>query len=115
MGMTNNQKRLIEAIAKKDHAGTRKAAIACCVEDKTAKNKSFCEHYQRLFENGGPEFLELPIRVRPFLVMEDVSQSFKPNRYYLSERELAVRDHIISMKSVSEQLCEMGGSIPYSV
>lgn len=40
--------------------------------------------------------------------MEDVSNSFKEGRYYLSGREKAVFENIVRMKKVNERLMEIG-------
>lgn len=42
------------------------------------------------------------------LCMEDVSNSFKEGRYYLSDREKIVFENIVRMKKVNERLMEMG-------
>lgn len=39
---------------------------------------------------------------------EDVSNTFKDNRYFLSEREKRTFDNIVRMKKVNEKLMEMG-------
>ncbi len=111
MGLTNNQQRLIMAVAQNDIQSARKCAIACVTEDTTQKNKYFCNKYKQILESSGSNLIELPYDLKNILYVEDVSNSFKEGRYYLSEREKEVYENIIRMKKVNERLMEMG--IPY--
>lgn len=110
MGLTDNQQRLIKAVAQNDMQSAKKCAIACVAEDTTQKNKYFCNRYKQILENSG-SMIELPHDLKSILCMEDVSVSFKEGRYYLSEREKAVFDTMVRMKKVNDRLMEMG--IPY--
>ncbi len=111
MGLTNNQQRLIMAVAQNDIQSARKCAVACVTEDTTQKNKYFCNKYKQILESSGSNLIELPYDLKNILYVEDVSNSFKEGRYYLSERERAVYENIVRMKKVNERLMEMG--IPY--
>ena len=111
MGLTNNQQELIKAIAQNDMQSAKKCAVACVVEDTTQKNQYFCKKYKQILESAGSNLIELPHDLKGILCMEDVSNSFKEGRYYLSDRESKVFENIIRMKKVNEKLMEMG--IPY--
>lgn len=111
MGLTDNQARLIKAVSQNDIQSAKKCAIACVEEDTTAKNRSFCNRYKSLLESSGNNMLELPYDLKGLLCVEDVSNSFKESRYYLSKRESDVFENIARMKKVNEKLLEMG--IPY--
>lgn len=111
MGLSDNQKRLIQAVSQNDIMAAKKCAIACVSEDTTMKNKRFCGKYKTLLESSGSNFMELPQDLKNILYVEDVSNSFKEGRYYLSIREKKVFEDIIRMKKVNEKLMEM--SIPY--
>lgn len=111
MGLTNNQQELIKAIAINDMQSAKKCAVACVVEDTTQKNQYFCKKYKQILESAGSNLIELPHDLKGILCMEDVSNSFKEGRYYLSDRESKVFESIIRMKKVNEKLMEMG--IPY--
>lgn len=108
MGLTDNQKRLIQAVSKNDIIAAKRCAIACVTEDTTHKNKCFCDKYKMLLESSGSNLLELPSNLKDILYAEDVSNSFKEHRYYLSEREKNVFENIIRMKKVNEKLTELG-------
>ncbi len=111
MGLTDNQQQLIKAVAQNDIQSAKKCAIACVTEDTTQKNKLFCNKYKQILESSGSNLIELPSDLKSILYVEDVSNSFKEGRYYLSQREKEIFDNIIRMKKVSERLVEMG--IPY--
>lgn len=111
MALTDNQQRLIRAIAENDIRSAKKCAVACLTEDTTQKNQWFVKRYKNIFETTGANMYELPQDLKGLLTSEDVSLSFKEERYYLSEREKSVYENIIRMKKVNERLMEMG--IPY--
>lgn len=111
MGLTINQRKLIEAVSQNNMQLAKKCAVVCCEEDTTAKNRQFCSKYKTLLTSAGNNLLELPHDLKNILYMEDVSNSFKEKRYYLSEREKTVYENIIRMKQVNNRLLEMG--IPY--
>lgn len=111
MGLTDNQRRLIQAVSQNDMQSAKKCAIACVTEDTTAKNKYFCDKYKSILESTGANMIELPHGLKDILYVEDVSNSFKEGRYYLSAREREVYENIVRMKKVNERLMEMG--IPY--
>lgn len=111
MGLTNNQQELIKAVSQNDIVKAKKCAIACVAEDTTAKNKWFCSKYKGILESTGSNLMELPYDLKGLLCVEDVSNSFKVGRYFLSDREKDVYENIIRMKKVNERLMEIG--IPY--
>ena len=111
MGLTDNQQRLIIAVAQNDIQSAKKQAIACVTEDTTQKNRYFCNKYKQILENSNTNMLELPHDLKSILCVEDVSNSFKEGRYYLSKREKAVFENIVRMKKVNDRLMEIG--IPY--
>lgn len=110
MGMTNNQLALIKALAENRIQDAKKAAVCCCAEDNTKKNKCEVSRYKTLLENGGLKFLELPTNLAGCLIFEDVS-NFKEGRYYLGKKEKIIFDKIKQTNKVSMKLLEMG--IPY--
>lgn len=111
MGLTENQKRLIQAVSQNDITGAKKCAIACVTEDATQKNKWFCDKYKSILESSSGNMIELPYDLKSILYVEDVSNSFKEGRYYVSSRESEIYSNIIRMKAVNEKLMELG--IPY--
>ena len=111
MGLTTNQQELIKAISQNDLQAAKKYALHCVNEDTTQKNQYFCKRYKQILETGGINLMEVPYDLTGIIYMEDVSNSFKESRYYLSPREKSIFDNIVRMKKVNEKLLEM--SIPY--
>lgn len=111
MGLTNNQQQLIKAVSENNMQQAKKCAIACVVEDTTQKNAWFCRKYKQILESSGGNMIELPYDLKSILCVEDVSNSFKEGRYYLSDREKSIYENIVRMKKVNDRLMEMG--IPY--
>lgn len=108
MGLTENQKRLIIAIAQKDMVSARKCAVACLGEDSTVKNKTFVKKYSTILTSAGENIIPLPHDLAKFVCVEEVSASFKEGRYFLPEREKHLFSDIVKMKKVSEKMSELG-------
>lgn len=111
MGLTEHQKKLIESVSQNDIISAKKHAIECVIEDTTSKNQYFCKKYKSILQSSGCNMMELPYDLKNILYVEDVSNSFLENRYYLSEREKNVYENIVRMKKINEKLMEM--SIQY--
>lgn len=111
MGMTDNQKKLIRAVAENDMRNAKKCAIACLAEDTTQKNESFVNRYRTILTSEGANLFELPPDLRDIIVCEDVSITFKEDRYFLTEGKKSLAEKIFTMSKVSQKLMEM--SIPY--
>lgn len=111
MGLTENQKKLIEAVSENDILQAKKCAVACCMEDKTAKNSAFCRRYESILRMPANNMMELPYDLKNILYVEDVSNSFLESRYYLSSREKDVYEQIKKMQQVTKRLMEL--KIPY--
>ena len=110
MGMTSMQLNMIRAIAENKMAEAKKYAIACCAEDTTQKNAYYTKKYKNMLESN-PTMIELPYNIKGSAQMEDVSTSFREDRYYLSKREQELFNQISKMNNASLKLMEMG--IPY--
>lgn len=57
--------------------------------------------------------IELPGNLKDILVCEDVSLSFKENRYYVTERQEIIAKNIFRLAKVSGKLMEL--MIPYKM
>ena len=107
MGLTENQKNLIQAISKNDMVSAKKCALSCITEDNTQKNKYWCGRYKSILENS-KNMIELPSNLKNMICAEDVSTSFREERYFITDREKRIYDDIIRMREVAERLAEMG-------
>lgn len=111
MGLTDNQQKLIRAIAENDIRSAKRCAIACLAEDTTQKNESFVNRYKSILTSAGANLFELPSDLRDILVCDDVSLTFREDRYFLTEEKKTLAEKIVKMSRVSQKLMEMG--IPY--
>lgn len=103
MALTENQKMLIESVQRSDLQQAKKTAMACVAEDTSKKNEWWCRKYANLLNNT-PTFLELPPNLKYKVSYEDLSDTFLEGRYYLSQREKELYDHIIRMNKATEEL-----------
>lgn len=87
MGLGNYEQNLIKSIAENDIREARKWAVAALNADTTQKNKGFVTRYKNILTSEGAGMIELPGNLKDILVCEDVSLSFKENRYYVTERQ----------------------------
>lgn len=111
MGMTPNQMKLIQAIAKNNFTEAKKIAIACCEEDTTKKNQNEITYYKKLLTASATNIIELPPNIGSFATMENLNNSYCVKRYYLAEAERKLYELICRMNDVSLQLMEH--RIPY--
>lgn len=106
MGMTANQLKLIEAVARKDTTKMHDYAIVCCAEDTTQKNRFAVKRCMDLLKST-PNMIELPAHLKGCVIEEDLSE-YKEARYFLSSREKILLDRIQKMSTASVQLQERG-------
>lgn len=111
MGMTANQLALVRYVAENNLDKAKTAALACCAEDSTQKNHWAVTKYQSMLRAGGLNMLELPPNISAFATMEDLTNTYLENRYYLTEEEKELFALIKNMNDVSLQLMEK--QIPY--
>ena len=111
MGMTENQLKLVRAVAENKLQDAKKCAIACCEEDTTQKNKWTVAKYKSMLESTSLNMLELPPNISAFATLEDLSNTYIENRYYITDSEKDLFHLIKQMNDVSLQLMEK--KIPY--
>ena len=76
---------------------------------KTQRQKQvMVDRYKNILQNAPKQLEELPPNLKGILLMEDVSENFREDRYYLTEREAKTAKHIIHMNEVGEKLAAMG-------
>lgn len=111
MGMTQNQLNLVRYVAENDFTKAKTAALCCCAEDTTQKNHHAVEKYKNLLRLRGMNLISLPPDVQKFATMEDLTNTYLENRYYLTQDERKLFELIKNMNDVSLQLMEK--QIPY--
>lgn len=107
MSLNENVKNLIRSVAENDIQKARSYAKIIVSNETAASNQYFCKMTKNKIETQ-PNFIELPFDIRGILRMEDVSDTFNENRYYLTKREKEIFDKISIAKKTNEKLTEMG-------
>lgn len=111
MGMTQSQLNLVRYVTENDFTKAKTAALCCCAEDTTQKNHHAVEKYKNLLQLRGMNLISLPPDVQKFATMEDLTNTYLENRYYLTQDERKLFELIKNMNDVSLQLMEK--QIPY--
>lgn len=111
MGLTAKQLELIRYVAENKFAKAKEAALACCEEDTTQKNRMYVARYESLLRSSSMNMLELPPNVSMFATLEDLTNTYLENRYFLTNEEKQLFELIKNMHDVSLQLMEK--QIPY--
>lgn len=106
MGMSANQLALVRYVAENNIRKAKEAALCCCAEDTTQKNHYAVARYQQLLRSGGMNLFELPANISSFATMEDLTNTYLENRYYLTDDERQLFELIKNMNDVSLQLME---------
>lgn len=107
MSLNENIKNLIRSVAENDIQKARSYAKIIVSNETAASNQYFCKMIKNKIETQ-PNFIELPFDIRGILRMEDISDTFNENRYYLTKREKEIFDKISIAKRTNEKLTEMG-------
>ena len=105
--MNDTIRDLIQYVAENDIAKAKIAAEIILKADTSAKNRYFCERMLNKL-HATPSVMELPSNIRNYARMEDVSLSFREDRYFLSEREEKLFAEIERSVRVNGRLTEMG-------
>lgn len=111
MGLGIYEQSMIKSIAENDIREAKKWAVAALNADTTRKNKGFVTRYKNILTSEGAGVIELPGNLKDILVCEDVSLSFKENRYYVTKRQENIAKNIFRLAKVSGKLMEL--MIPY--
>lgn len=104
--MTENIKAIINVVSNNDITRAKKAAIVLLKSDTAKKDEYFCRQTLAKLENA-PTTLQLPTNISNFATMEDVSQTFIRNRYFLTEREEKLYNEIVIADKAGKRLAEM--------
>ena len=107
MGLGNYEQEIIKALAANDIRAAKKWALLALDEDKTQKNRNFVNRYKNILTSEGVGIIELPGDLKDILVCEDVSLTFKEDRYYVTEWQEKIAKEIFKMANVSQKLLEM--------
>lgn len=107
MALSENVKKLIQSVADND-LQKAKSFVKVIISNETAtSNQYFCKTIKAKLETQH-NFIELPYDIKGILKMEDLSNTFNENRYFLTDKEREVFNQISMAKNTNEKLTEMG-------
>lgn len=107
-GLDFNTINLIKALAENRIQDAKKAAVVCCINDKTKKNEGVIQYYKKLLENASTmTMIELPTNLKGILNLQDVSH-FNESRYFLGKQQKEVFKKIETGVKITTKLLEYG-------
>lgn len=105
MALSVELRQLMLTVAKENDLRKAKQIVKVIAENETAeKNKSFCASIQSYLQKTSFNLMELPLNIQGMLIVEDVSISFNPNRYWVSKREKELAERLMTMRKASDTL-----------
>lgn len=104
--MTNDIRVLLQTIADGDSQRIKKVAEVVLRNNKTQKDKQFCETILRRITEK-KDFIELPYNLKGMLSVEDVS-TYPEDKFYWRENEKNICKKILSVYHAAELLDEKG-------
>ncbi len=107
MALNEDVKSLIRCVADNDFQQARRFAGIIVNNEKASCNQYFCKSIKNKLETKH-NFIELPCDMKGILKMEDVSNTFNENRYYLTEKEKQLFNQIDATNNTNKKLTEMG-------
>lgn len=106
MALNEDTRNLIRYVANNDLESAKNIIRKIISKETAEKNQYFCKIIKIRLDSE-PKEIKLPGEIQSLLKMEDVS-NFNENRYFLSDREKDIFDHIYMTKNTNKQLSEMG-------
>lgn len=104
--MNDMERDLIRCVIDNNLFGAKKYARCILLNNKAKSNQDFCDMMIRKMDNS--DLMEIPSNIKGLLFVENTQDTFKAERYYLSEREQQIANTIIKMSDVSQKLSEIG-------
>lgn len=114
MGLNRNVMSLIEAVANQDNE-TAKAYAKCIIaNEKSEKNKQWCQKQQLKLNSTKGSFITLPLNISDMCDLVYNEMEFNIDRYYLREEEKKLVDKILTRRKTCIKAQAMGVNMPNS-
>lgn len=114
MGLNRNVMSLIEAVASQDNE-TAKAYAKCIIaNEKSEKNKQWCQKQQLKLNSTKGSFITLPLNISGMCDLVYNEMEFNIDRYYLREEEKELVDKILTRRKTCIKAQAMGVNMPNS-
>lgn len=108
MGINNNTKGMIDALAKNDTAKAKAYAQCIIANDNSEKNRYWRNKTSVLLKTGDENNLELPSTLYFLCELVRPGKDFAADRYYLPEAEAPVVEEIIRKQEIVQRMQVLG-------
>ena len=108
MGLSEKEKALIKSVADNNLQQAKIYAESIVEEEKSIKNKQFCESIKSRLKNQGLNMHELPYNIKTLAVFEDIQNTFNEERYYLPDSEKQIYEKICTKQKVYGYMESLG-------
>lgn len=106
--MNNAIQTLLHYVAENDLTKARQATKLILQSSKTQKDQAFCEKLLRKMGEQDAKGFEVPYNLKSIIRTNSTAYEFHEDRYFLSERDKQILDHIKRMYAVGELMGSLG-------
>lgn len=110
--MNSNLRSLMSFVADNQMDKARDFVKKFCESNEVKSDYGYYNMLLNRLRRSGGYLMELPSDIQNLLFKEDVSGTFIPERYYVSEREASLTERILRKNRSAQRLANAG--IPYS-
>lgn len=106
--MNSNLRSLMTFVADNQMDKARDFVKKFCESNEVKSDYGYCNMLLSQLRRSGGYLMELPSDIQNLLFKEDVSGTFIPERYYVSEREAALTERILRKNRSAQRLANAG-------
>lgn len=106
--MNSNLRSLMTFVANNQMDKARDFVKKFCESNEVKSDYGYCNMLLSQLRRSGGYLMELPPDIQSLLFKEDVSGTFIPERYYVSEREAALTERILRKNRSAQRLANAG-------
>lgn len=106
--MNSNLRSLMSFVADNQMDKARDFVKKFCESNEVKSDYGYCNMLLNRLRRSGGYLMELPSDIQNLLFKEDVSGTFIPERYYISEREAALTERILRKNRSAQRLGNAG-------
>lgn len=106
--MNSNLRSLMSFVADNQMDKARDFVKKFCESNEVKSDYGYCNMLLNRLRRSGGYLMELPSDIQNLLFKEDVSGTFIPERYYVSEREAALTERILRKNRSAQRLANAG-------
>lgn len=106
--MNSNLRSLMSFVADNQMDKARDFVKKFCESNEVKSDYGYCNMLLNRLRRSGGYLMELPSDIQNLLFKEDVSGTFIPERYYVSEREASLTERILCKNRSAQRLANAG-------